>query len=409
MARHINRLSAKAVKTLATPGYHPDGAGLYLQVSSSGAKSWVFRFTLNGRSREMGLGSLLGVSLEKARAAARGCRELLAQKVDPLDARDEQRRGARLAAARALTFDLCAQKYIEAHGAAWTNAKHAQQWRNSLATYASPVIGADPVPLIDTASVLRVVEPLWLTKNETANRVRNRIELVLDWAKAMGYREGENPARYRGHLDKLLAKRSKVRHIKNHPAMPYRDVPAFMAKLRARTGVTAKTLEFIVLTAARMAEATAATWDEFDLVAHVWTVPASRMKARRAHRVPLSSPAMAVINDMKALQRGVFVFPGLKEGRHIGNSGCDDLLDAMKIEGITVHGFRSSFRDWAAEQTSFAREVVEKALAHTVGSKVEEAYQRSDLLERRAALMADWANYIETPQRAAEVTLIRKV
>lgn len=408
MARLVKKLTAKAVEAKKEPGYYGDGAGLYLQVSRSGSKSWLFRFMLNGKAREMGLGSVLAVSLEEARAKARNCRALLDQKLDPIEARDAADRARRLERSREQTFDQCAASYIAAHKPSWKNPKHAQQWENTLKTYASPVFGSLPVQNVDDTHVYKVLEPLWATKTETATRLRSRIELVLDWAKARKYRTGENPARWRGHLDKLLPKRSKVQKVRNHPALPYPEVPAFMTALRARKGTAAKALEFIILTAARESEVTNAQWPEFDLEARAWTVPGARMKSGRDHRVPLSEAALALLKGMQAERQNDFVFPGWKAERPITGAACLKVLRDMDRTDLTVHGFRSSFRDWAAESTNYPREVAEAALAHVVADKVEAAYRRGDLFEKRRRLMSGWARHCAAQAATATVTPIQK-
>lgn len=397
MARLVKRLSAKAVEHIKAPGYYSDGAGLYLQVSDSGSKSWIFRYTLNGKAREMGLGSVMAVSLEEARAKARECRAQLDRKSDPISLRKAANQARRLEEARALTFDQCAAAYIKSHRAGWKNPKHAQQWENTLATYASPVFGALPVQAVDEGLVLQVLGPLWENKTETATRLRSRIELVLDWARARKYRDGDNPARWRGHLDKLLPKRSKVQKVRNHPALPYAELPAFMEALRGRSGIAAVALEFTILTAARISEVVNATWPEFDLEAQMWTVPAERMKAAREHRVPLSEPALCILRILEQGKQSDFVFPGWKVRRPLTDAACRKLLCGMGRRDLTVHGFRSTFRDWCAEQTNYSREVAESALAHVISDKTEAAYRRGDLFEKRRRLMDDWAHYLAKP------------
>lgn len=407
MARKIERLNARFVDTTKAIGYHADGAGLYLQVSKTGTKSWVFRFMLNGKAREMGLGALHTYGLSEARARARECRQQLDAGIDPISARDALRAQQRSESAAAITFAQCAEKYIAAHKSGWRNPKHAEQWTNTLQTYAGPVFGTLPVATVDTALVMRVLQPIWTTKTETATRLRGRIENVLAWATVQGYRTGDNPARWRGHLDKLLAKRSKVAKVEHHEAMPYVEVPAFMAALRERKGITPLALEFIVLTGCRVGEALlspgrkidptsapAATWDEVDFEAAVWTIPAARMKAGKEHRVPLTGAAIAVLRKLEAQRQGEFIFPGWKAGTALTIAAPLNLLQKdLGHAGLTVHGFRSSFRDWAAEQTNFPRELAEAALAHTLRDKVEAAYQRGDLLDRRRKLMEAWSAY----------------
>lgn len=419
MARKIERLSARFVETTKAIGYHADGAGLYLQVSKSGTKSWVFRFMLHGKRREMGLGALHTIGLAEARNKARGCRQQLHDGIDPINARDAEKAQKRSESAAAITFSQCAERYIHAHKAGWRNPKHAEQWANTIETYSGPVIGNLPVGSVDTALVMRVLSPIWENKTETATRLRGRIENVLSWATVRGYRTGDNPARWRGHLDKLLAKRSKVAKVQHHEAMPYADVPGFLAVLRERQGITPLALEFITLTACRAGEALlspgrsesvaaqAATWDEIDLDGATWTIPAARMKAEREHRVPLSTAALAVLRKLHEMRQNAFVFPGWKVGTALTIAAPLNLLQKdLGHAGLTVHGFRSTFRDWAAEQTNFPRELAEAALAHTLRDKVEAAYQRGDLLERRRKLMDAWAAYCA--KKPADVVQIRK-
>lgn len=404
MARLINRLSATGIKAKLRPGYHPDGAGLYLQVTAGGSRSWIFRFMLNGKAREMGLGSLLAVSLESARIKAAEQRALLAEGKDPIAERDREQREQALRAARTLTFDQCAEQYIEAHRGSWRNAKHASQWKNTLDTYASPKIGALSVADIDMERVLSVIEPLWRTTTETASRLRGRIENILDWATVKKYREGDNPARWRGHLDKVLPKRSKVAAVKHHAALPYSQMNAFMVELQQREGIAPKALQFVILTAARVSEAVNAKWSELDLEAKVWTVPPARMKAGKEHRVPITPEVEAILDAVKLKAQSDYVFPGQRVGKPLTGAACLGLLADMGRSDLTTHGFRSTFRDWCAEQTNFPREIAEAALAHTLRDKTEAAYQRGDLLERRRQLMAAWASYCA--KKPAEVIAI---
>lgn len=406
MPKVINKLTAKSVASKKKSGYYLDGNGLYLQISDSGSKSWVLRFMLKGRAREMGLGSVTTVSLEKARTLAGANRKIVKDsKQDPIEERRAADVAAKLAEAQKRTFDECAAAFIKSHRTGWKNAKHAAQWENTLATYASPIFGKLPVQEVDDALVMRVLEPIWAKKTETATRVRNRIELVLDWAKARKYRAGENPARWRGHLDKLLPKKSKIAPAKNHPALPYIDAPAFMEQLHARNGIAPKALEFVILTAARVSEAANATWDEVDIKARIWTVPAARMKAKKAHRVPLSDAAVRVITDMQAQKQGEFIFPGWRIKRAITGAACLKVLRAMGYTDLTVHGFRSTFRDWCAEQTNYPRDVCEMALAHTIKDKAEAAYRRGDLIEKRSRLMDDWGKYLAKPRVASVIPI----
>lgn len=409
MAQNINRLSALAVTRANKQGLYPDGAGLYLRVGRGGAKSWVFRFMLNGNAREMGFGSFTKVGLADARKKAIDARLLLSDGRDPLTLRQEEetRRSAaeKLSAARSMTFDKCAEAYISAHEAGWRNDKHSQQWRNTLTTYVSPVFGSVSVQAVDLDLIMKVIEPLWSVKTETARRVRGRIEVILDWAKVRGYRSGENPARWRGHLDHLLPARSKVRAVKHHAALPYLGIGAFVKHLRGMEGTGAAALEFLILTAARTGEVIGAVWSESDLKERIWVVPAARMKSGREHRVPLSSAAIAVLNRM-AGSKGDCVFAGQRLGAPLSNMALLMTLGRMNRGDITAHGFRSTFRDWAAERTSFPSEVVEMALAHVVDDKTEAAYRRGDLFEKRRRLLDAWANYCAkqpTPSKGIEL------
>lgn len=385
------------------PGYFGDGGGLWLQVSSAGTKSWVFRFALAGRAREMGLGPLHTVTLAEAREKALECRKLLINGIDPIEARKLRRTETAAAAAKVITFNEAAEAYVEAHRAGWKNAKHAQQFENTLNTYAAPCFGALPVSAVDTGLVMKVLEPIWTTKTETATRVRGRIEAVLDWCTVRGYRAGDNPARWRGHLDHLLPSPSKVAKVENHAALPYARIGAFMAALRAQDGTAARAVELIVLTAARTSEVLLAEWGEFDLAGSVWTCPADHMKSGRPHRVPLSTQAVRLLKAQLREQGSPYVFPGAKEGKPLSNMSGLQLLKRMGYGEYTVHGMRSTFRDWAAEQTNFPREVAEAALAHTLKDKTEAAYQRGDVLQKRAKLMQAWADFCDRIQRDAEV------
>jgi integrase len=395
MAHLVGRLTALKVAKVKKPGMYADGAGLYLQISGDGenlpAKSWIFRFTLRGRSREMGLGSLTVFGLAEARAKAAECRRQVYEGIDPIEARRARRAQAALEAAAALTFTECTKQYLAAHSAGWRNAKHAAQWSATLKAYAEPVIGPLAVHSIDTALVMKIIEPLWSKKPETASRLRGRIEAVLDWATVRGFRQGENPARWRGHLDKLLPARAKVRKVKHHAALPYDELPAFMTALRAQHGVAARALEFLILTAARTGEVIGARPEE--LKDKIWTVPAGRMKASKEHRVPLSAAALAIIDTLRKEQGGAHLFPGGKRDKPLSNMAMLALLGRMGRSNLTAHGFRSTFRDWAAECTNYPSEVVEMALAHTINSKVEAAYRRGDLFEKRKALMSGWATF----------------
>lgn len=395
MARLIEKLTPLAVRKLVTPGYYGDGAGLWLQVSVSGTKSWIFRFTLSGKQREMGLGSILTVSLAEARAKAKECRQLVQAGQDPLEVRRASQLLRDLERAKSMTFDQCAEAYISAHRAGWKNAKHASQWESTINTYASPVIGGLPISTIDTALVVRVLQPIWKTKTETASRLRGRLEAILDWATVSKYRQGENPARWRGHLDNLLADPGRSKKVTHHPAMPWREIGTFMFRLREQQGIAARALEFAILTACRSGEVRLATWSEIDLGQALWTIPAERMKAGREHRVPLSAQT---VDLLKLLPRsGDLVFPGIRNHKPLSDMSLTAVLRRMKCGNITVHGFRSTFRDWCAESVgnSFPREVCEHALAHSLPDKVEAAYRRGDLLDKRINLMREWSDYCD--------------
>lgn len=393
MARGTSKLSAVAVAKAKKPGRYADGNGLYLQVGPTGGKSWLFRYMINSRAREMGLGPVSLVLLAEARVAALEARRKVHEGIDPLAEREEQQRQARIEQARAMTFSQCADAYIQAHRSSWRNDKHAAQWESTLKNYAAPVIGDLPVDAVDLRLVLAILEPIWRDKPETASRLRGRLETVLDWAAVRGLRQGDNPARWRGHLDKLLPARAKVKRIEHHAALPYAEIGAFMAKLRSREGIGSLALEFTILTAARTSEVLNATWGEIDRDAAAWTVPGARMKAGREHRVPLSPRALAILTELGGGGDMEFVFPGNRAGKPLSNMVFLQLLKRMGYADLTAHGFRSTFRDWAAEQTAFPREVAEAALAHVVADKVEAAYRRGDLFEKRRQLMEEWMSY----------------
>lgn len=406
-----NALTPLTVKN-AKPGRHADGGGLHLLVKDSGARSWVYRFMLMGKSRDIGLGTAGpdGTSLADARDARDALRLKVKAGIDPLEER--QRAAAQaLAAAHAariagITFKAVAEAYISANEASWRNGKHRQQWRNTLASYVYPVMGELPVAEIGTAHVLRVLEPIWQGKPETAARIRGRIETILDAAKARGYREGENPARWRGHIAQILPARSRLTRG-HHKAMPYEAIPAFTAQLRDREAMAALALEFVILTATRTGETLAASWAEVDLDKAIWTVPASRMKAGKEHRIPLSPRAVEILEAVKPLG-SYTLFPAAKGGK-LSTMAMAMLLRRMDVD-YTVHGFRSGFRDWSAECTGYAHEVCEMALAHVIGNKSEAAYRRGDLFDKRRRLMEDWANYCASGSAAGDnVTPIRKV
>ncbi|SEN38762.1 Integrase [Nitrosospira multiformis] len=393
MRRQTCKLSAKEVSNKKKPGYYCDGAGLYLQVSDSGSKSWIFRYTLNGKNRHMGLGPVHTVSLADARTAAVQCRQLLLRKMDPISARDAERTQQSLEAARSMTFSECAALYIKAHRSSWKNTKHADQWTNTIKTYCGPVIGPLSVQDVDTKLIMKVLDPIWEQKPETASRLRGRIEAVLDWATVRGYREGDNPARWRGYLSHALPLLKKKLRVKHHPALQFGQMAEFMGLLRAEEGIAARALEFLILTAARTSEVIGAKWEELDLKAAIWTIPGTRMKADDLHRVPLSGRALEIILNLEKIKQSDYVFPGQKIEKPLSNNAMLKVLERMGRTDITVHGFRSSFRDWASEYTNFPRDVCEMALAHTISNKAEAAYRRGDLFEKRRVLMEEWAGY----------------
>jgi integrase len=402
-----NQLTVKNVKN-AKPGRHGDGGGLYLEVKPTGRVYWIFRFMLDGKRRDMGLGSAKGpgaVSLAEARERAAEARRLVRAGSDPVRERREGA-AARAARARSRTFAETAELHMDAHAGGWRNAKHRAQWAMTLRAYAGPHLGTLPVSEVETAHVAAALRPIWTVKPETASRLRGRIEAVLDFAIVHGWREGPNPARWRGHLDHLFPRRSKVRPVRHHAALPWREVPGFMARLRASEGVAARALEFAVLTAARTGEVLGACWSEVDLERADWTVPAERMKAGREHRVPLAPAAVELLRALLPLRRAAdepdpLVFPGQRGTRPLSIMAMAMLLRRLGRGDVTVHGFRSSFRDWAGEETHHAREVVEAALAHRVGDKAEQAYARGDLFLKRRPLMENWAAFCaEAPSGA---------
>ncbi len=388
MTRPLNKLTARQVETAMSPGRHSDGGGLYLLVDGRGRRSWVFMFKRNGRQREAGLGSAAKgfVSLKVARDKAAEGRALLASGRDPLEEWRKPEPG------KVPAFGAAADDFLAAREGAFRNDKHKAQWRMTLTTYCEPIRDT-PVDAVDTEAVLSVLKPLWARAPETASRLRGRIEAVLDAARAMGFigRNEANPARWRGHLDKLLPKRAKLSRG-HHAAMSYADVPAFLAGLRDRPAIAARALEFAILTAARSGEALAACWDEIDLDAKIWAVPAARTKAAREHRVPLSDRAVAILHEMEAGRTSDFVFPGQRVGRPLSGMAFEMLLRRIGSP-FTAHGFRSSFRDWAGNETHFPREIAEHALAHVIGDKAEQAYRRDDALNRRRELMDEWARF----------------
>jgi integrase len=406
MARAIHKLKFRQVETLKKVGRHSDGGGLYLKITPDGSKRWVFMYARGGKQREMGLGSAQagGVSLTDARIAAQGAREALALASDPLLVRDSRRQAA--AEAQARPFGEVADEHIAAMASQWRNAKHRAQWKYSLEVLAKP-LRPIRVDQISTEDVLSVLKPLWQTIPETAARVRGRIEAVIDRAKAKGERQAENPARWRGHLQLLLPKRQKLTRG-HHPALPYVEVPEFMGKLRLVEGLAAQALELCILTATRTTELLGAKWDEIDLEGRAWSIPPGRMKAGKQHVVPLSDRAVAILKALRKARDGTFVFPSARTNkRHMSNMSMTMCLRRMSYGHISTHGFRSSFKDWAGEQTNFANEVSEAALAHVIKDKAEAAYRRATMFDKRRKLMSAWAQHCE-PRKEAKVVQLRR-
>ena len=408
MPKKVTPKTPLAVSRLKSAGLHFVGTvdGLALRITEKGARSWVLRATIGNKRREMGLGGFPGVTLAGAHEAARAARAQIRQGLDPIHENKVLRSARSAANAAERTFTACATEYIAAHEAGWRNVKHGQQWRNTLEKYAYPVIGEMLVRDVDTPAVLKVIEPIWKEKTETATRLQQRINLIIDMAIARGYCAGPNPARWRGYLDKMLAKPSKITKRTHHPAVPVVEIGVFMKALRAQIGIGAKALEFVVLTAARSGEVRGATWSEIDLAAKVWSIPASRMKSAKEHRVPLSTAAMKLI---ETLPRGegaecVFVSP---RGGQLSDMSLSAVMKRMKLDAVP-HGFRSTFRDWCSERTTYPRELAEMALAHAVGNQVEQSYARSNLLEKRRAMMDDWANFCGKVPGKGDVVPIRR-
>jgi integrase len=408
MARE--KLNVRKIAALKDPGRYGDGGGLWLQVSRWGTKAWVFQFVSPtqtkidanpkskrhgqevGRVRQFGLGPLATVSLAEARVEADKARKLVRDGIDPVDAKGAKRQAQQVQQARSVTLKKCAEEYLERHRSSWRSIKHAGQWARTLAAYAYPVIGNVSVAQIDSALINKVLEPIWSAKPETANRVRGRLEKILDFAKVRGYRDGENPARWRGHLDKVWPATAKVRAVTHYAALPYDEIGPFFAKLRAREDTAARALEFTILTAARTGEIIRATWDEIDLTNKTWTVPASRMKANKEHRVPLSDRALAILRGLPREPGNDHVFIGGRAGMPLPHIAMLAVLRDLR-PGLTVHGFRSSFSDWAHELTAHSNHTIELSLAHSIGAAAERAYRRGDMFEKRRQLMQEWARY----------------
>jgi integrase len=387
------RLSALEVASKSDPGRYGDGDGLYLQVSKWRTKSWIFRYERDGRERQMGLGPAgpRQVSLSEARKHAARCAQSLRDGLDPIEERKERVTARRVQAARTVTFKKCAEDYITEKESGWRNEKHRAQWTATLETYAYPVFGDLPVAAVDLPLVMKALKPIWTIKPETAGRVRGRIESVLSYATVHGFRQGDNPARWRGHLDQILPAKAKVATVAHHKALPFNEVAAFLKGLREKDNISAKALEFTILTAARTGETIGATPTEIDLKQAIWIVPGARMKAGKEHRVPLSARVVEIVRSLKHNQK--FLFPGAKVDQPLSNMAMLEMLRGMVGGGLTVHGFRSSFMDWGHEVTDYPKEMLDIALAHTVSDKVEAAYRRGDMFEKRRSLMADWAAY----------------
>jgi integrase len=408
MAKTSERFSALKIVNLKGPGYFADGGNLYFRIAPGGARGWIFRFTMQGRVRDMGLGAYPEISLAAARRLAAECRELVKKGADPIEHRRSERADQRVAAAKSRTFDECARDYIEDHEAGWGNAKHRAQWASTLKRYASPVFGKLPVSEIDSGFVMRALKPIWETKTETASRLRGRIESVLDWARVNGFRSGENPARWKGNLKHLLPDPTDVRDVKHHAALPFDEIAGFMVALRARQDMAALALQFVIMTAARSGEALRACWDEIDLQRKTWTIPPERMKVGKEHRVPLSAAAIALLERLQEIRTSDFLFPGGKVDRPLSDMALLMLLRRMDRADLTVHGFRSTFRDWAAERTNYPNHVVEMALAHAIPSAVEAAYRRGELFEKRRRLLESWADFCASASAGDVVPMRRR-
>ena len=425
MARLIEKLTPLLVSKITNPGYHGDGGGLWLQVSKSGSKSWIFRFTLRRKQREMGLGAAHTLGLGEARTKAREYRLMLLEGLDPIEKREELKKAEALANARMMTFDQCAKEYISSHRSGWKNIKHAGQWEATVATYASPVFGSFPVSEVDTSLIMKVLNPIWTDKTETAKRLRGRIESILGWATTSGFRHGENPARWRDHIENLLASPNKIKVVKHQPSLPWREISQFMYSLRQQKGIAPVALEFLILTATRTSETLQATWDEIDSASGVWVIPANRMKGGIEHHVPLSKEAANILSQMPKV--GKYIFTGATNGSSLSDMSLTAVIKRMHqsnikaggkgwidpkqdIRRITSHGFRSTFRMWGAESLThvYPRESFEFALAHKLPDVVESSYQRGTVFEKRIPLMQAWSDYCYKSLDSATVTPIRR-
>ncbi|NMG32371.1 tyrosine-type recombinase/integrase [Aromatoleum evansii] len=416
MPKKAKELSALEVQRLTKPGLYAVGgvAGLQLQVLPTGARTWVLRVVIGGKRRDMGLGGYPDVTLSGAREKAREARALIEEGKDPIAQRAaarnaliEERRALEVARALEVTFDECTNRFLASKVAEWKNAKHAKQWAATLHTYASPTIGNMIVRDVAKPHVLKVLEPIWQSKTETASRLRGRIESVLDYAKFCGFRDGDNPAKWRNNLEHALPKPSKVATVEHHSALPYSEIGAFMRDLRKRNGIAARALEFAILTACRSGEVRGATWNEIDLDEGVWRIPAGRMKASKEHWIPLSAQAVALLKGLPREEGATLVFPAPRGGV-LSDMTLGAVLRRMERGDITAHGFRSTFRDWAGETTAYPREVIEHALAHQLKDKAEAAYARGTLIDKRRRLMADWAKHCDTVQKAGDVVPLQR-
>ena len=409
MAKITKRLTDLTVRKGIEPGSYPDGEGLYLQIRESGAKDWFYRYQVDGKGKKKGLGSYPTISLEAARDAALECRILRKNGIDPINHFKKLEAEQRLEDKKSVTFKECAKAYIEAHQSSWKNEKHRYQWNQSLESYVFPTIGELSVQNVDLGLVLNILEPIWNLKTETASRIRQRIEVILDWARVRQYREGENPARWRGHLDKLLPSPKKIQKVKHQPAMDYRDLPAFYLELRKGKSVSKLALALVIQSGVRSKEARLAEWSEFDLVDNVWTIPEHRMKTKE-HRVPLTKEMLAILKDAEPFKQDKFVFPSTIKGQGVSDTSVRNQLKKTYPK-LTVHGFRSTLRDWCAEMTNYSRELAEKALGHVLTDRVEAAYQRGDMFEKRRKLMDSWSEYCLSSRRVgdkAEIIPINK-
>ncbi len=407
MPRIARELSALEVKRLSRPGFHPVGGatGLLLKVSPTGAKSWVLRITIGDKRRDMGLGAVRDVPLAMARQKARETRDRVRDGGDPIAERKALRDALRAEAAKLVSFDECARRVVAMKAQELSNPKHLAQWQATLATYASPVIGDLPVDKVELGHVTQILTPLWTTKTETATRLRQRIEAVLDYATVHGLRSGPNPAAWRGNLDKVMAKPSRLKKVRHHRALPIDELPAFVADLRQREGMAAKCLEWVVLTACRSGEARGARWQEIDLANRLWVVPAERTKTSKVHRVPLSDEAVALLESLPRMATSDLVFWAPRGGQ-MSDMTMAAVMKRMGVDAVP-HGMRSTFRDWCSERTAYPRDVAEMALGHAIGDKVEAAYRRGELLEKRRRMMADWSAFVSTPRPAGEVVPLR--